>query len=177
MAVLGIKYYALSLTVSFGLTVTAFCRPIQADDEVSLEYQVKAAYLVNFLKFIEWPNSDAPNSICILGQDPFGVVLDTIAKAAQLNKPVVIRRASNARELQILNQPCHILYAAKYEKTLPESFAGVPVVTVADEPFSAMIVLSLRDDKVRFQIYLPDIESKGIRVSSKLMKLSLSAAP
>jgi hypothetical protein len=173
VAILGIVEFAAFLFVSFVLMSTGVCQTVRADDEVSLEYQVKAAYLVNFLKFIEWPNAQAPDSICVLGQDPFGKFIDTIAHASNLTRDVEVRRADNLRELQSLNQPCHIIYVSKYDKALPESLGGVPVLTVADEPYPAMIMLSLREGKVRFQIHLPLVESKGMKVSSKLMKLSL----
>ncbi len=65
-----------------------------------MEYQVKAAFLLNFTKFIDWPaasfaNPDSPITICILGKDPFGPVLDEIVQGETVNsRKVAVQRIS-----------------------------------------------------------------------------------
>src|SRR5580704_8473557 len=82
------------------------------------EYQVKAAYLYNFGRFVQWPakgarNNESAFTICILGQDPFGPVLDsTLAGEAIDAKPVVTRRLSKPQEAA----DCRILFINSTEQ-------------------------------------------------------------
>src|ERR1700734_4210425 len=69
-----------------GVVIPQHC----AAAERTLEYQVKAAFLLNFTKFIDWPptafaDPQSPLAICILGADPFGRVLDAIAQGETAN--------------------------------------------------------------------------------------------
>ncbi len=72
-----------------------------------VEYQVKAAFLLNFTKFIDWPEAafaskDSPITICILGKDPFGPVLDEIVQGETVNaRKVTVQRISQPP----INQP------------------------------------------------------------------------
>ena len=69
-----------------------------AAEDQTLEYRVKAAFLLNFTKFVEWPpsafaNDKSPVSICILGEDPFGQVMDDIVGDESVNsRKLVVRR-------------------------------------------------------------------------------------
>ena len=86
-------------------------QPVMADD--NLEYAVKAAYLVKFIPFIEWPDNafvpGAPLTICILGGDPFGAVLDKAAAGQRLGD-----HALEVRRLPVMDpaQACQILFTA-----------------------------------------------------------------
>ena len=66
------------------------------------EYQVKAAYLYNFAKFVKWPPavaSDPAFAICILGRDQFGATLDATVAGENFNgKPVQVQRIFSPRE-------------------------------------------------------------------------------
>ncbi len=71
----------------------AFPPPAAAD---SLEYAVKAAYLVKFIPFIDWPDGvfaspDQPVTICVLGDDPFGGKLDAAAGQKSGERAVAVK--------------------------------------------------------------------------------------
>src|ERR1700722_1824034 len=90
------------IMVGLALTLAALALGRQpAQGQASLEYAVKAAYLTKFAPFIEWPdgvfaNPGAPVNICVLGNDPFGAVLDKAAAAGGGGRPIAIHRlASN----------------------------------------------------------------------------------
>src|SRR5579862_6666687 len=88
-----------------------------ATPDSSLEYQVKAAYLYNFAKFIEWPKSEeaGPIVLGVLGRDPFGEILDSTIKGKMINgRPVVIKRFSNVKQIK----QCHILFISASETPL-----------------------------------------------------------
>jgi hypothetical protein len=81
------------------------------------EYQVKAAFLYNFAKFVDWPpesfrSANDPIVICILGKDPFGSAVDQpmIHKDAE-SRPIVVRRTSDVRQ----TSACPILFISSSE--------------------------------------------------------------
>ena len=89
----------MGLTVADGLRSQVSVRSDRAPDE-SLEYRVKAAYLLNFTRYVEWPTPPASTtrlSICVMGTDPFGRILDaTVAGRTVQGRPLEVRRVQGA---------------------------------------------------------------------------------
>lgn len=147
------------------------------------EYEVKAAFLYNFGKFVQWPAQAAPaleNSfeLCVLGDDPFGPSLyRTIAAETIDGRHVVARQIFTAQEAG----NCRILFISVSEAAeltdVLTALDGTSVLTVSDMPEFArrggMIQFVLRDKKVRFAINLPAAEHAGLRLSSQLIKLAV----
>jgi hypothetical protein len=148
------------------------------------EYQVKATYLYNFGRFVKWPETAPPGkgdsfSVCVIGQDPFGPILDsTLAGEALDGKPVLLRRLSKPSEAG----ECRILFiSTTEEKHLKEILTALDengVLTVSDMPGftrrGGMIQFVLAGDKVRFEINLASAESARLVVSSELLKVATS---
>jgi len=148
------------------------------------EYQVKATYLYNFGRFVKWPGTvhtgkGATFSVCVLGQDPFGSILDsTLAGEALDGKPVVLRRISKPQE----GVDCRILFiSSAEEKHLKEILTALDesgVLTVSDMPDftrrGGMIQFVLDGDRVRFEINLTSAESAKLVLSSELLKVAAS---
>jgi hypothetical protein len=147
------------------------------------EYQVKAAFLYNFAKFVEWPPGSfadraAPLRICVLGQDPFGEELRNIASNKIINgrKLVVDEVADLAAARR-----CHILFIAASKKAemkqTVESLRGADVLTVGDTKgfakMGGMINFVLEDDRVRFEVNQTAAEQTGLRISSKLLSVAV----
>jgi len=146
------------------------------------EYQVKAAYLYNFGRFVKWPAGVAVGkgdsfSVCVLGRDPFGPILDsTLAGEALEGKPVVIRRIARPQDAA----DCRILFVSSTEENhLKEILAVIDqegVLTVSDIPrFSrrgGMIQFVVEGDRVRFEINLASTESARLVLSSELLKVA-----
>ncbi len=146
------------------------------------EYQIKAAFLFNFAKFVEWPSQafaagTSPLVIGILGENPFH---DDLARTIQ-NKtvdehPVVIKELRSPA--QATN--CHLLFISTSEKNrLPEimqSLKGASVLTVGEmDRFTengGMINFILEGTKIRFQINKDAAARAGLKISSKLMNLA-----
>lgn len=149
------------------------------------EYEVKAAFLYNFAKFVKWPD-DAPARpafvVTVLGDDPFGPVLDrTFAGKTILDMPVEVRRATSlavARE-------AHLLFVSASEgPRLDEVMAaleGSAVLTVGDAADfvdrGGMLAFRLRDDVVRFEVNLDRVGRARLRMSSQLIKLAQRVIP
>ena len=92
--------------------------PMDAQQPRPNEYQVKAAYLFNFGRFVKWPASAADKSnsfaVCVLGQDPFGSSLDSIMAGEQLDgKRLVVKRISAAQDAE----DCRILFISATEES------------------------------------------------------------
>jgi len=150
-----------------------------ADQPRPTEYQVEATYLYNFGKFVQWPAGASGSSfaICVLGQDPFGPVLDaTLAGESLGGKPVVVRRLSKPQEAM----ECRILFInANQESHLEEVLAALDhnaILTVSDMPdFSrrgGMIQFILDGQRVRFEVNLTNTEYARLTLSSELLRVA-----
>ncbi len=144
------------------------------------EYEVKAAYLYNFGKFIKWPASSDPNfTICIFGSDPFGNSLDGITSGESLDgKRLAVHRINSASEAQ----GCRILFISRSEQGRASGVLSVvkhlPILTVSDMPDfvddGGVIGFVMQGDRVRFQVSLPAAERAGLSLSSELLKVAVS---
>lgn len=166
--------------VLLGLALIPQSRTLAAEE--TLEYQVKAAFLLNFTKFIDWPAAafaqpDSPVSICILGEDPFGPALDQIVAGEVVNGRKVaaerIKRAPASRS-------CQVLFVAKSEKGGAKLLSGLGpgVLTVGEgESFlreGGMIAFVLDNRRVRFEINQTVAENAGLKLSSKLLNVAIT---
>lgn len=149
----------------------------------SLEYAVKANYLVRFAAFVTWPSRafDALNSpvvICVRGADPFGAVLDRAAAGQSVNgRPLQIRRLDRVDA----RSGCHIVYLGRSaSQSLPQAVAaleGAPVLTVTDAARGdtrGMIHFAVADNRVRFHVDDRAATRGGLSISSRLLGLALS---
>lgn len=166
------------------LALSLFC-PARTRSQQSrpTEYQVKAVYLYNFSRFVEWPAqriSANGNSfaICVLGKDPFGSALDTTVAGESIGgKRVVVRRTSKPQE----SLDCQIVFVSTSEdKQLKEDLAALAggVLTVSDIPgFSergGMIQFVAEGDKIRFEVNLSNATDSGLVLSSDLLKVAVA---
>jgi hypothetical protein len=155
----------------------------RAQESQPTEYQIKAAFLFNFAKFVEWPTAafvgvTSPIVIGILGENPFR---DDLARTIR-NKTI----DEHPLEIKELRSPteatnCHILFISTSEKKrLPEilkGLKGTSVLTVGEmDRFTesgGMINFVLKGKKIRFQINNDEATRAGLKISSKLMSLAL----
>jgi hypothetical protein len=144
------------------------------------EYQVKAAFLYNFAKFVQWP-SDAfqtatePMAICVLGQDPFGrSLVDIVSGRAIEGRSIIVRHIADVKQVA----GCHVLYIASTEnKHSPAILADIKagILTVGDSDTSGTgVVINFRldDGKVRFEIDVDAAEREKLQISSRLLSLA-----
>ena len=148
------------------------------------EYEVKATYLYNFARFVQWPSSSAAAksdsfAICVLGEDPFGRALDTIVAGESIDgKAALAKRVSKPQDAV----SCRVLYISSSEDSrLKEVLAALDksgVLTVSDIPqFSrrgGMIQFVLDGNSVRFEVNLTAAESAGLTLSSELLKVAVT---
>lgn len=145
------------------------------------EYAVKAAYLYNFAKFVEWPpetfaTADAPLRICVAGDNPFGDALASLSDKKVANHPVEVRAIPATVNLN----PCHIVFISRSEqrrfKALLTKLDRLPILTVSDMGGFAldggMIGLIEADQRIRFDINLAVTRQANLKLSSQLLKLA-----
>ena len=155
---------------------------LHAQHSKPTDFQVKAAYLYNFGRFIEWPANVAPAktgsfNICVLGEDPFGPALDaTLGGETIGSQKVAARRISSPRE----SGDCRILFISSTEANrlnkIIESVDKTAVLTVSDAPqFSqhgGMIQFVLEGNRIRFEVNLSATQRAGLTLSSELLKVA-----
>lgn len=143
---------------------------------------MKAAFLYNFAKFVEWPafafkSPAEPVSICIAGTNPFGDSLAQVVDGKTIdNRPIRLRELGDSPAAS----GCHILFVADSVKkrcsALLDGVRGAGVLTIGDSPgFAAqggVINFKVDGGHVKFQINPRAAEGQKISVSSKLLKLA-----
>ncbi|HXI82642.1 MAG TPA: YfiR family protein [Verrucomicrobiae bacterium] len=159
----------------------------EATGKIVREYDLKAAFLFNFTHFVEWPpeaftDNDAPIVIGILGDDPFGPVLDRIIEGETIrNRKLVIKRSRRIQDLKA----CHVLFISKSEKgrigQILTSLDGTSVFTIGEvEGFArrgGITNLFLQGNKVRFEINVEAAKRKGLKVNAQLLALGTVVGP
>jgi hypothetical protein len=143
------------------------------------EYEVKAAFIYNFTKFVEWPTSaESPSfAICILGDDPFQSSIDRLTAGKMVgNRPVQVRRLKEGIE----GRHCQIVFVGASERAkasrLVEAVRGTSVLTVGESVeflrLGGMFYLSMADNHVNVVINSSATEAARLKVSAKLMTLA-----
>lgn len=157
-------------------------RDFHAKEAAPTEYEVKAAFLYNFGKFVQWPDragSSGSFQLCVLGDDPFGPSLyRTIAGETIDGRHVVARQIFTAQQAG----DCRVLFISLSEEAeltdVLTALDGTGVLTVSEIPGftrrGGMIQFVLQEKRVRFAINLPAAERVGLRLSSELLKLAVS---
>jgi hypothetical protein len=170
---------ALLMVLPALCSLPIFLPPAQAEGQFE-EYQVKSAFLYNFVKFVEWPSetfrdSDSPIKICVLGKDPFGEALDRLRDKNVGSRKLVIERLKRGDA----PDKCQILFISDSEKNnVTEILRGVrkrPVLTVGDMKgflqSGGIINFISKGNQVSFEINLDAAERSKLRVSSQLLQV------
>lgn len=155
-----------------------------ADSTGSKEYQLKAAFIYNFTKFVEWPpqsftQTNSPIVIGILGRNPFDDELEKIVKERYVNgRGIVVKHITSPPG----PEPFHLVFVSNGEEEkwaeVLKSFQKTAVLTVGEsEKFAlsgGMINFIRQADKVRFEINQDSTEEAGLKINAQLLKLATS---
>lgn len=167
-----------------GLAVTTLLlgEGVPFADVAPTEYQVKAAFLYNFAKFVEWPATAFAASggamvLGVFGNDPFGTTLDRIARDQTVQgRRIIVRRANKLGDIGT----CHILFVRPPDDVNLASFirgasATGRLLVGEAEGFAqrgGVIGFFVEQRRVRFMINVSAAERAGLRVSSKLLSVA-----
>ncbi len=152
-----------------------------AAEGAPLDFQVKAAFLVNFPKYVDWPSSvfdqtNSPVTVAIFGDDNVAGEFDSMIGGGRIvgGHPVVLKRIT--KEDQI-GPDCQILFVASSERqripAILERIKGTGILTVGEnDDFldrGGIINLVHRDRKIRLQVNLTAAAQAHLKISSRLL--------
>jgi len=169
------------LLAAVGLLILSGQPIFGADQSISREYQLKAAFLYSFTKFVNWPaarfaDENSPIVIGVLERNPFGDELEKIVKGRRVNgRAILVKLINTADEVSAV----HLLFVPTgKEITVPAAaWRNASVVAVGEsERFAALrgtITFVLEGTKVRFAINLESAEQSGLTISAELLKLAV----
>jgi hypothetical protein len=146
------------------------------------EYEVKAAFLFQFSRFVEWPpeafaSADAPLVICVLGKNPFGSTLREIAQGESVQAHALVVKSHD--RVEDVGE-CHIVFLSSSEEAITQqvltSLAGKRILTVGDsDDFTrrgGVIGFVTVNGKVKLQVNRSSAETAQLRISAKLLRVA-----
>ncbi len=175
-----------ALVVASSVSAILMDAGVAVSQPASVEYQVKAAFLFNFAKFVEWPRqafarTDSPLTICLAG-DPFDGAVDRIVQGEVLDGRLLrVRRLNPGDDLR----SCQIIYVAPSEARRSEEMINAvmnaPVLTVGESDNfindGGMIRFVKTGGRIHFQINPDAAERASLKVSSRLLRLAEIVRP
>jgi hypothetical protein len=167
--------------VSVSAVARSTAAPILPGQRPPAEESLKAAYLYNFTKFIEWPDSaftgtSAPFTVCVFADDRFRREVDATLRGEKVGSRPIELAAANPDDLK----QCHMAYfsrvdAERLAKRLPE-MRMAPVLTVGEGlqflEQGGLIGFVIESDRVRFAVSRRGAATAGLNVSSKLLRVA-----
>lgn len=162
-----------------------FLHPLNlaAQTQSATEYQLKAAFIYNFTRFVDWPPSPTPRSntapfvISVLNEDRLADRILELVKGEQLNgRPIIVRRLDNRSEIA----NCNILYVSVRDasdmKNQLTTINRRGILTVSDNPnfarWGGLVRFFKEDNKLRMQINIEQARAARFSMSSKLLSIS-----
>jgi len=154
---------------------------LRAQSALQREYEIKAAYLYNFINYIDWPADSLPPAggtitIGIVGENPFGPAIDPLKGKQIKGRTLAVKQITTPKDLEA----CQIVFISVSEKArLPEIFGQLKdskTLTVSEmDGFAAqggIINFISERNKVRFEINPDAARRTGLTISSELLKLA-----
>jgi hypothetical protein len=151
-------------------------------DRALTEYEVKAAYIYYFAKFIDWPQTvfsakSAPITIGVVGNDEFGNILTNIVKDKTIQEhPIQVRLLKWPVDLRY----CQMVFVGVAEqkrlRQIADSIKGNAVLTISEteegSQAKGIVNLFVEGGKVQFEVNIAEAEKARLRISSKLLRLA-----
>jgi len=157
--------------------------PATAADAPSREYPIKAAFIYNFVQFVQWPGEafaapEDPLVIAVYGQDPFnGALEQAVAGKRVEGHALVVRHFATLEDVGA----CHVLFissadADQFPAVRQRLGAHAPVLTIGEAerfPWDGGIIrFIMQNNKVHFEVNLDAANAAGLKISSKLLRLA-----
>jgi len=158
-----------------------FCLPVShsvAMADSMVEYQVKAAFIYNFIAFTHWPDCTSQTiNLCVYGEDYFGNEIDKLESRSVNKRHIKVIRIDNVEKLK----ECQAIF---FSKSVSNNLSSIlvnlqnePILKLADTPnaTSKGITINMRliNEKIVFEINLAIARESGLDISSKLLQLAV----
>lgn len=172
------RYFVLLTIVTLALA-TGPARGFTAETS---EEDIKAAYLYNFAKFVEWPDhlfdsKTSPIVLCVLGENTFGDALKALENKRVMGRPFVVRHIRRPEQAR----GCQILFISDSEKAgfsdIVQSLGGKHCLTVSSirnfARMGGMVGFVRVGNNIRFEVNLDTVNHAGLTISSRLLKIAM----
>ena len=172
--------FAVFVTLLMAWTVHVRTQNLSATE--SSEHLIKAGYVYNFAKLVEWPTAASakgqPLVIGVLGNDDFATVLSRVVEGKRIDdRPFVVKRIKS-KELKECG--CRMLFVAASESARTDEIVQLQnsssILTIAEAPDFArrggVVALTLEDNKIRFAINVDAAAQASLNISSRLLALA-----
>ncbi|MDF1526858.1 MAG: YfiR family protein [bacterium] len=180
----GRKNAALAVCLALAIAVLAVAAPGLSVAEMPAEYQIKAAFVHNIAKFVQWPEGaladpEEPFGLYILGEDRFGSAFDSFEDKIIHNRFLSVHRIEAWEDIP---DDCRILFVGVSERMgiqrVLRKVADRAILTISDVPSftesEGIIGLLTVNNKLRFTVNRSSASKAGLIISSNLLKLALS---
>jgi hypothetical protein len=174
-----IAFRSAATAVVFAVALSCAAAPAFAQPT---EWEVKAAFLPRFARYVTWPpaampKGDAPFVLCVIGSDPFGPALDQAVRSQTIDgRRIAVRRLDSAAAAD----GCHIAFVAGGRSGSAGQLLGAlgrrPVLAVTDSGNGGargIIQFTIVDGRVRFFIDQSSAQQRGLAISSRLLALAV----
>lgn len=175
----------ITLLASIGVSSeTALSKAAQ--NEENLAYKIKAAYILNFAKFVSWPekafdSAESPFVIGILGTDPFGEAISPITTKTVGGRKIILRYFQRVEEVG----SCHFLFVGLSEsdklKEILSFLSGQNIATVSEmDGFvqaGGIFQFMVKDERINFLINLKAAHENELSIASQLLDLAMVVFP
>jgi len=159
---------------------------LKRDQKVSSEFELKATYLYNFLKFIKWPkeacglHDGRSHTIAVLGESPFNQVLQAMQEKLQKYDKDLQLIFYGPYQEDLVFECCCLLFIAESERNnlsgIIQQVAKKPILTVSDDDEfmdeGGMITLVMQNNKIRWIINREPVNKSGLQLSAKLFDIA-----
>lgn len=168
------RHFSYLRHVLLGLFLSIMLTPAWA--QARSEEQLKAAYLVNFLRYIEWPNNPPSVTVCLFGRDALANNVMSYEGRTVGGRELRVRRISNVEQMQ----ECHALFIPENEENrlsvVFRTLNGYPVLTVSDiENFAqrgGAIGLVRAPSNLQFDVNADIMQRLGLRPNLQMLRLA-----
>lgn len=163
------------------IMIVALCsaQNVRADLQPHPEYEVKAAFIYNFLNLIDWPINQEFNdtiNLCVVGKNQFGTTLENVDYSVIGNKTLTVKYVQSFQDIGDSN----VVFVSSSEKRrlkqIHQTLTDTNVLTIGDTKGFAqqgvIINFYIKDDNVHFEINVDAAKRAGLKISSKLLRLS-----
>jgi len=178
------------------LFIISVCPAAPAIPRQATEYQIKAAYIYNFLLFVQWPEPNIPPTetrlpkpsppdrrqtitIGIIGKDPFGDAFkDVEGKLIKHKKKKLVIKRYSPYQKNITFDHCQVLFISSSERrnlgTILTRVKGKPILTIAETPgfleLGGMFRLLEKRRKIRWEINQTPVKLAKLKLNAQLLR-------
>lgn len=177
-----LRHFLLCACFSTLIATSLFSAPSSAENILAREYFLKAAFLYNFARLVDWPDGTFQTDsdqfqLCLIGTDPFAEALHPIQNKKVRGHPLRIQRIMSLNDVQ----QCHMLFISRSEKNrlneIIQATSAYPILTVSEladfaEHKGHIRLFVSNNNKLSLEVNLNAIKASNLNISSRILSLA-----